>query len=305
MSNIYYEVNSKRFNNQFLAHHEAYKSNCKIVFYCYDSQYDLYNWITESEYSFEQLMDMHAFRLRNKYSYLILNWSGGTDSHTIYNVFKRNKIHIDEICVKYSDIETEFFPKANADWLLNNHWDPTTKLSVVKDQDPTRRIMALNNEEWIFNDIGDFRRYGFSGVDISDMTLLRDRLGNSSWAIIAGFEKPKVYEYNGNWYASMPDYSLRAALGYDNLECFFLEPSIHMKQCHMLKNFMKSHTPIGNKYEYEYYTEATATGRHSELSTGISLGQKQKNRNNQKNTLIDMSTKISDIITPDILLNEN
>ena len=95
---IYYSVNNKQFSNEFLAQYESYKSGCSIKFYCNDDLYDNLNWLNEPEESMDVLMDIHALNLRQKYDYIILNWSGGTDSHTIYNVFKRNNIHIDELC---------------------------------------------------------------------------------------------------------------------------------------------------------------------------------------------------------------
>ena len=306
MSYLYYEVNNRKFSNQFLAHYEAFKSGTPVRFNCNDQLYDAYNWENDPEESFETLMDLHAFRLRDKYRYLILNWSGGTDSHTIYNVFKRNNIHIDEICVKYSLADSEFFPKGNADWLVANHWDRSTKITLTHDQDPEQRSIVLPNEDWIFNDVGDFRRYGSAGVDIGNLSVLRNIHGADDWAVIAGFEKPKVYERDGKWYAAMPDFSIRAALGHSNLECFFLEPKIHMKQCHLLKNFIKAHpsTSTVNKYTYDYYVEARATGRHDELVLGVSLGQKEKNRKNQKDTLIDLDVDLQEFSTHDVYLTE-
>jgi len=303
---IFYKINDKTFNNQFLAHYEAFKHKGKIAFYCNDGEYDKACWDTEPEESFEFLMDLHAIRLRNKYEYLVLNWSGGTDSHTIYNVFKRNKIHINEIVVKYSLADSEFFPKANADWIKNNHWDKATKITLISDQDSSIRDIILTNEDWIFSDTGGFRRYGFSGIDATDIKIVQDIHGVKDWGIITGYEKPKVYTYNNRWYASMPDYSLRAALGHlDNIECFFLEPMIHIKQSHMLKNFLKSRPiPMGNRYKLDYYTEANAAGRHEELSLGVSLDQKTKNQRNQKDTIIDLNTKYEDFNTNDEFLKE-
>jgi hypothetical protein len=94
MSMVSYCVAGQHYNNVYLALHQCWKTGTQLEFYCNDQVFDQYNWTTEPEQSFELLMDTHAANLRSKYQRLILLWSGGTDSHTIYNVFKRNNIHI-------------------------------------------------------------------------------------------------------------------------------------------------------------------------------------------------------------------
>ena len=125
---IYYSVNDKKFNNNYLAYYESYKTGKAITFHVHEELYDTLDWSKEPVESFELLMDIHAHRLRQKYNYLILNWSGGTDSHTIYNVFKRNNIHIDEIIIKAS-AHSAGFPEINHEWIQKNHWDPTTTIT--------------------------------------------------------------------------------------------------------------------------------------------------------------------------------
>ena len=97
---IAYLVNGKSFNNIYLALYESFKTRLEIKFYCYDHEYDQHDWTIEPETSLDQLMSEFAWRLRNRYERLILLWSGGTDSHTIYNIFRTNQIPIDEIIVK-------------------------------------------------------------------------------------------------------------------------------------------------------------------------------------------------------------
>lgn len=299
---IYYEVNDKTFSNQLLALHESFTSNKKVTLYFNDHEYDKMNWGDEPVESFELLMDLHAHRIRDKYKYIILNWSGGTDSHTIYNVFKRNAIHINEIRVKYSPSASEYFPEAHVDWIKKNHWDPLTKISVLNDGDSAHRKLFLDNEDWIFKDVGRFPRFGFTGVDPSDSIEISQRMSDNEWAIIAGYEKPRVYFYNGRWYASMPDWSLKPIMGVKNVESFFLEPKIHLKQCHMLKNFLKTLPNWTNGNRLEYYVEAKAVGRHDELTYGVSRGQKDKNAKNRSDSLIDLNTRLDNVKMNDAFL---
>jgi len=313
---IYYKVGDKKFYNNFLAYYESFKTNKKISFHLHEELYDSLDWEVEPQESFEMLMDNHAFHLRQKYDYLILNWSGGTDSHTIYNVFKRNNIHLDEICVKYSHAETTYFPESNAVWLKNNHWDSTTKITVIHDQDPSRMEVILNNEDWVMNTFGGFRRYGSVGLDRGDIRIVQDVYSGHKWGLIVGFEKPKVV-FNEKWYATMPDLSVLQLFGCeDNIEAFFLEPKIHLKQNHMLKNFLKQKKEISplDPYGYYrnapfsegniYYTTSKAIGRHEELNRGVSAKQKIRNRIVAKTVVIDNSKSTKDFISPDIYLKD-
>jgi hypothetical protein len=57
---------------------------------------------------------LRAQQLRDEYDYLILNYSGGPDSHNILATFLRNKIHLDEIHVKYShSVDSKIYSPTN------------------------------------------------------------------------------------------------------------------------------------------------------------------------------------------------
>lgn len=301
---IHYKIGGREIYNPYLAHYLAYKMGFKPVFCCEEPAYDALNWAVEPSESFEELMDAHALSLRAKYQHLTLNWSGGTDSQTIYNVFNRNKIHLDKICVKFGVADDEFFPKRHADWLVANHWDKATAIEVQDIQQPDSISLAFKKEDWVLDNVGDFRRFGLSGVSVTDVSRQQDVLGGDGWAIIAGFEKPRVVSSNGFWFSSMPDYTLRAAMGQSNLESFFMSPKIHLKQSHMLKNFMKAHPLPAGIREYDYYVESAATGRHDELSLGVSLGQKLRNKRMQKNVLVDAKGSAKSFATTDSFLRD-
>ena len=94
---IAYQVNGHYINNLYLALHECWKTGGTLGLYCYDQEFNQFDWTVEPTASIDFLMSEHARVLRNRYERLVLLWSGGTDSHTIYNVFKNNRIHLDEI----------------------------------------------------------------------------------------------------------------------------------------------------------------------------------------------------------------
>lgn len=283
---IHYLVNNTPFYNPYLAHHESFKSGKPVELYCNDTEYDLLDWTQEPEQSFEELMDLHAINLRNKYERLILPWSGGTDSQTIYNVFKRNNIHIDEILIRYSANSSSPNPKEHVDWIIKNHWDTTTVITPFDEYDKNIRQSQFNDDEWIFKNYGNIHnKYYVSAGGGPEMNFLCEKNhGEHNWGAVIGLEKPFVSYRNGRWYAQQRDQLLLPAMGRPRVECFFLDPVLHLKQNHMAKRVLKKFkNPVSESRYNGYYSSnpdayrlwCQLIGRHDELTRGSSAHQKQ------------------------------
>lgn len=311
----HYCCNNQIFYNIYLALYEQFKSRQPITFHYRDDDYSRLDWSKEPEMDFESLMDAHAHTLRNKYDRLILGWSGGTDSHTIYNVFKRNKIHIDEIYViTYPEPDIIAGPTFNyVDWLMKNHWDPTTKIIPIGTSDESRKTV-IKNEDWIFENRGDYHKFGLSNVDTINFQLAEDNYGAHSWCIITGYEKPYVYQSGSGWYSAVNGIELKAILGKENLENFFLEPVLYLKQCHMAKNVLKKLNRPDKSIEWGhrfyqstnqgYRIWSKAVGRHDELVVGTSYPHKILNKNRVVQTQIGITDNLNDFYTPELRLRE-
>ena len=308
-SQIYYTCNNKIFYNPYLAYYEQYKTGKSIEFYCYDDEYDLLDWTQEPEQSFETLMDGHAINLRNKYEKIILPWSGGTDSHTIYNVFVRNKLHIDEIIICTDGITTT---NKYIDWMQKYHQDKTTKISVFEADVNIKKTIFDEEidkiEDWAFENKSNMPKLGLLGTGaFFDVYALRN-YSAYRYAVVMGYEKPFVYFKDGNWYFRQSDNIMGPVSGRPNLECFFMEPVINLKQCHMVKNHLKlfnlksgeNHSDnasgLGNAdtMKFDYYIKAKICGRHDELTVGASAMQKEINNKGYKSTQISHTTRLID-----------
>lgn len=309
---VSYKVNNTFFNNIYLALRESRKSGGTVEFYCYDAEFDRFDWANEPEASMDFLMLQHAQHLRNKYERLVLLWSGGTDSHTIYNIFKQGKIHLDEIIIKTDQTEGSIFPEANADWLFTNHWDPTTKLTKYDDHDPVLRLIDLPNEDWVWKNKGDLLKYGMTSTADGVKFLCEKNHAGTNWRAIGGYEKPRLVYRDGNWYHRQLGSVLEPTMGHDYIEHFFFDPLIAIKQAHMTKQAVKAlidknKLPLYSgdwaeaKWEKSptgYRSWACATGRHDELNVGISHHQKITNDAISK-TEISTHGHWKDIITAD------
>ena len=292
---IYFQTNNQKFKNRFLAEYESYKTHQPVTFHCYDEINDCYDWSHEPEESIETLMDQHAIKLRETYDRIVMYWSGGTDSHTVYNVFKRNRLHIDEIIHMYTARGDIMFPMYHGQWLLDNHWDPTTKITIFDHYDLSKtRATRSNGDDWIFNNERDLLKYGNTVQGVAALFAISgsDYL-NQKTAVIGSYEKPNIMLHQGRWYTRQS--SNRVAhidLDVLNVECFFLDPKINIKQSHMVKqglkklNFWKSFANIPYIEDIEptlcryipgnhgYQIWSKLCGRHTELVFGASLKQK-------------------------------
>ena len=311
---MHYLVNNKQIHNPYLAYYESYKSNQPVTFYCYDTEYGTLDWTQEPKESFEQLMDEYAIELCNRYEKIILPWSGGTDSQTIYNVFQRNNLHIDEIVVC---MDGDSCTQVHADWILKEHSDPTTKITIF--QGPTtdfRKIIHYDdiatdgtvNDDWIFQNKSDLFKFGPVGSAPFFDTYAMQNYSQYQYVVVTGYEKPSVYNVGDVWYTQQSDVVLSSVLGRSNLNCFFLEPKINLKQSHMVKKYLKQIEKIDqdeskkmqkigfnpkrkNNSKLEYKVRSSMAGRHDELVFGSSFIQKENNFLGYKSIIINPADK--------------
>jgi hypothetical protein len=290
----YYIVNGKRIYNTHLAHHESWLSHSPIQFVCNDEEYDKLDWTQEPAESMETLMDQEAVALRQRYERLVFFWSGGTDSHTMYNVFQRNNIHIDQI-VTIGNEKLPYMPTTHWDWLQKNHWDSSTIITPYDKLNQSVRSRYLDGDEWMFNNVGDLKLFSNGPPDAhQSVDLCEHHHSGKNWIMVSGHEKPWIVYKDGRWYARQKDVAMRQTFGpVDRLFRFFCQPRLALKQAHMLKNVVKK-TGVqltngldaetvftGNSYGTPnlgasgYRAFARACGRHDELSLGVSAMQKK------------------------------
>lgn len=109
MSNVfpcgYYEVGDNKFFFKNQALYESAVTGKPMRWDFNDQCWSLYlnnNRHLLGTRSLDELYKQRALQLRDKYDYLILNYSGGADSHNILMTFLNNNIKLDEIYVQHS-----------------------------------------------------------------------------------------------------------------------------------------------------------------------------------------------------------
>ena len=284
---IYYQVNGRIIFNELLARYESYTTGAPVEFHLHDAEYDQLDWTQEPVESFDELMLRHAQRLRNQYERVVLLWSGGTDSHTIYNTFVRNNLHIDEIVIFHNDRYEPWNSTEYIRWMQTNHPDATTKITARARFDPEAKKQIVNNEDWIFQNQALVGKFAMGTADTVMWNYCAEQNAGYTWCLISGFEQPHVYFKAGRFYATHIGSVFKPVMGFDNMECFYTEPLLALKQAHMARRILESvqRRPNGEhdimmRYasSHGYTAWSRLIGRHEEAIPGMSWRHKQLER---------------------------
>lgn len=109
----------------------------RYMFYYHDHIWSDFNMATLGKTSLPDLYKQRAQQLRDRYDYLVLHYSGGSDSHNILQTFIKNNIKLDEICVKWAKplADGKFYNPNNIDFSSRNspsEWDYVIKPALEK-----------------------------------------------------------------------------------------------------------------------------------------------------------------------------
>jgi hypothetical protein len=234
-------------------------------------------------------------------------------------VFRELNIHIDEIIVTYSSDNLNNAPKYNAEWLVKNHYDPMTKITLWHRQN-NEVLRDYNNTDWFSANCGDLRRFDLTIPGPMINQYLSDTHGGHRWALITGYEKPHLFYRNQRWWATHLDGVYHAAMGWPNLEMFYITPDLpelHIKQHYLLLRAIKAsaiqpregwNSPqnLGKNSVEEYYWFAQACGRKLDILYGCSFDQKNYNQSTLiKDADVLLNKKIVDSVSLEPFLKES
>lgn len=258
-----YEVNGRKTFSKMEACEYSNRNASKIKFMFNDEIYDAYDWKKEPVKNLNQLYLERALELRSKYEYLILMYSGGSDSHNVLMTFLENDIKIDEVCTYWmGDIIKNPLDLNNIEQI--KHTWPTLK--KIKEKYPNLNVkridmggillkMIENNqlsENYEYETIhtqsfchrvkGYFKEYILRWKDLLSV--------GKNICLIYGQEKPFLQFENNKYFLTFPDLigSLSGRFsvfnytpGYDEQMFYSYEnPDIVIKQAHIIKNYLNS-----------------------------------------------------------------
>lgn len=255
---MYYSNDGYMFSSKIKAIEHQQKTDALINFYYYDEIYDKLNWNVEPPLSLNDYYKEQALRLREKYDYLVLCFSGGLDSTNILETFYYNNIKLDKIFIVGAFSQDEH---SRSDENMNieaytsafPHVEKLGLSSITHKFDYTQYLSNIGNlslsrygNEWIDNVGSWFSPHHMFWKDMENYAIPHEMRDKKS-AMIFGKEKSRINFENGKFGFRFSDVWFTCYGGsYGNEYCdrvaFYMDPyytPIVLKQTHILKRTAK------------------------------------------------------------------
>lgn len=280
----YWLVNgSQKFSNKNQALEQCTKLNTKDIRYCLEEdRFGRIDWSKEPEIALTELYRLRAQQIRDSYDYVVLTYSGGSDSTNILHSFFSNGIMPDEVIsfmLEGKDFsndkttfnkEITFNQQAIKDHVLANGVGYST-VDVSKFYHS-----IFDQDDWCFRS-GINRAYITArahAAGIDRFRKIRDR--GKRACIVYGLEKPAVsVDKKNNFYAYLLDIPMQQYVTaemhedhYNGLiqERFYITgdmPELTIKQSHIVANYFqktfqtqsKDKLKIGLDFDFKNYKE--------------------------------------------------
>lgn len=213
----------------------------------HNNAWEQFDWTAEPSETFDELLVERCQQLRQKYSYLTLYFSGGADSETMVQAFIKAKIDPDEIVINNiiiaKDNPLKDIDLAIQKLKLYQTLLPKTKITV-NNLERDFLIKFLHHKE-IFSSsfngsIGNFRR--LTNNVLQELGYYGKNLNIPSSGHIFAELKPSIYCDDTGYYVRFI-HSISASQYADWFFTTLDLPKLHIKQVHLLKNYLKSKYP--------------------------------------------------------------
>ena len=273
----YYTVNDKIHLNKIAACVEATKLGTPVKWIFNDATFNAVDWTKEPIETLDQLYDARARELRAQYEYVIIAYSGGSDSHNLLSSFLRQGLHVDELYINHVhngdklnngydliSINNKDAAHSRTSEHLFQAMPMATKINQMY---PNIKITYPDMTEHVFD---EYKRYKdgnwvmaksdwihpvgghrWDMTKISSYAKLFDQ--GKKTCIVFGIEKPRVgYQRSDNQFYLLlndrpttfgPAQYLREYHGNVEVEFFYWAPScVNMiaKQAHTMKKYIES-----------------------------------------------------------------
>lgn len=263
----WYEVGNQRYYNKIEALFAHQCSRQPLRWNVTDFEYSQHKWDIEPQLDLETLYARRAQDIRERYDYLVLHFSGGSDSANVIETFIRNKIHLDEVLIRgsmsqadqktgvltaidqYGECMTQSLPLAN--WIKANHM-PHLRITVV-DTVSMINDFYRNNPDWIEQSVTGLTpsNYVKSNLDILAPHYKQLADQGKRVAHIFGVDKPKIFRHKNYFYTKFLDVHLGewASVRFNTsvhpqyIELFYWGKraiELQIKQLHKIKQHIKA-----------------------------------------------------------------
>ena len=225
-----------------------------------------FDWSIEPKESLKELYAIRAKQIREKYDYLVLWYSSGSDSQNILETFIDNQIRLDEIASCWAlegdnrydtHFNGEIYERAIPTALKIVDNDKTIKHRVI---DLTRMILEIYSDK---NFKHDFLYHSNSMFSPNNATksFFREKIDDykriidsgKSLCFIHGADKPRIFLENGRYCLKFIDLidtcvnnrTMQLARPWEHDEFFYWSadlPQLIAKQAHIVKNYLRGNS---------------------------------------------------------------
>ena len=267
----YYTVDNQIFESKIRALIHATNTKKPVRWFFNNDEFETTNWAVEPNETLNQLYRQRARQLREKYDYLVLCYSGGSDSNNILEAFIAEGLVIDEIVTNFIIGATRSI--ANQDITstkAENHnaeWDLLTKgrMQYIHDKMPGAKISNFDmsnpilenfhshlDGSWVLNCREWANPMSTARYDIIHDISLRKQFDKSkSVGVILGVDKPPLIIRDGRLFLQFTDTIANITplsehiKSYDNstMELFYWSPdssNILRKQAWTVLKFLRA-----------------------------------------------------------------
>lgn len=239
-------------------------------------EFSLYNWKVEPSQSLEELYRNRAQQIRDKYDYLVLFFSGGSDSTNILDTFINNNIKLDECATFWAykgdgSLDSHFSTEPSKVAVPRMQQHPDIKHRLIDLTDITNQVLE-QEANWLY----------FMNTYFSPNNYVRSHLrriipeyrqmidAGKRVCFIWGAEKPRLHVVNGKYSVRFQDlvdntvspFIQQFARPGEFDELFYWSPDFVdgiAKQAHTVKRYLQTgpidgfyFTDVPRKYNYGY-----------------------------------------------------
>ena len=291
----FYIVNGKNYLYRYNALVAATQAKCELEWRFNDEVYNSIDWSTPLNKPILEIYRERAQQLRDKYDYLILSYSGGSDSDNILRAFVDNNIHLDEVWIDWPHgimDKTGFKPSFDlshenlaSEW----HYTIEPKLRELAKNHPGVKIhISDTTSQGIVDDLEDTSVIvGFrtSYQNIRRMRYICNYQQNMydngiDVALVSGIEKPSVILTPDNMIAAV-FHELPTVFKNDVtpdrhtvIEYFYWTPEyphIVVNQAHELIRYFQQHVEEFKNLEEHLRTNKYAIHRSMSLDRAVNI----------------------------------
>jgi len=243
-----YRVGENIFRNKYLAHLESSRVKQPVIFDLWEKVFDLVDWSREPDTPWAMLMDLRAQQLAARRKPIVLGFSGGTDSFTVYEVFKRNRIPLAAVNIRIKNDPAEKILYQQALDFIHAESRQHGFRVIVSEETSESVSSFYDSEEWIWKENA---RLAFT-VGIAERLQIENnpdwhRAMDPDYIYVIGHEKPRLEYIDGSFYSYQVDVAWQNL--HDRIEPFFITPALpelHVKQSYMLARWaLKKHRQMG------------------------------------------------------------